>query len=333
MPTRTVLAALAAVAAIAVGVGVFVGGQDGRAEVPGTVVRAPGEAVLDSSGAALVEPPGTRARFAAVMDSARALGLTGAPIGVVMQRVGTLFRGAPYLTGSLDAPALADTTGTVGEPLVVRLDGFDCVTFVETMLAMARGLARGDASYDGFRARLAEVRYRGGGPPGYCGRLHYFSEWVADNDRRRLVEDLTLTLGGEPVSAAPTFMGTHRDAYARLAPTRATGDSLFACVRAIEDTLAAREHAVYAVMQDDLRAVYDRLRPGDIIGLVTSIDGLDVAHTGLAYRHADGGIGLLHASTSGGVKVSPDLHRYVANIGHQVGILVARPLSPHPDSG
>jgi hypothetical protein len=77
-------------------------------------------------------------------------------------------------------------------------------------------------------------------------------------------------------------------------------------------------------------AVYDRLNAGDIIALVTNIEGLDVTHTGLVYDDGNGGKGLLHASTSGGVIVSPDLQRYVTNNRRQIGILVAR---PQPASG
>jgi hypothetical protein len=79
------------------------------------------------------------------------------------------------------------------------------------------------------------------------------------------------------------------------------------------------------VPQDSIRAVYDELRAGDIVGMATSIDGLDVSHSGLVYAHDDGRKGLLHASLSGGIVVSPDLQRYVQTIDNQIGIVVARP--------
>ena len=75
--------------------------------------------------------------------------------------------------------------------------------------------------------------------------------------------------------------------------------------------------------------MYDHLRPGDIIATATHIKGLDVTHSGLAYANDNGSIGFLHASSSsGGVKVSPDLQRYVENISIQIGIVVARPTDP-----
>ena len=83
--------------------------------------------------------------------------------------------------------------------------------------------------------------------------------------------------------------------------------------------------------QDSIRGVYDQLRSGDVVALVSPVDGLNVAHTGLVYAGDDGGRGLLHASLDGGVVVSPDLQRYVQKIDGQIGMVVARPRSaPSP---
>jgi hypothetical protein len=264
---------------------------------------------------ALTPDSATAARFAAALRYGRARADTAQSIGTLMQALGLHFRGRPYLEGTLDAPPT--------ERLVVRLDGFDCVTFVETTLAMARGLLAADTTYAGFARRLAEQRYRDGAPPGYCSRLHYFTEWIADNADRGLVRRLDDTLGGRRLADSLNFMSTHRSSYDRFA----TDDSLYACVQRMEDSLYVRqrERPVRYVPQDSIRAVYDRLRAGDIVAVATSIDGLDVAHTGLVYAHADGGRGLLHASLSDGVVVSPDLQRYVQTIDHHIGIVIARP--------
>jgi hypothetical protein len=236
-------------------------------------------------------------------------------IGALMQEIGLQFRGRPYLEGALNTGA--------PERLVVRLDGFDCVTFVETTLALARGVKLRDSSYAGFARRLAEQRYRDGRLQGYCSRLHYFTEWLADNEDRGIVERLDDDLGGRRMSDSLDFMSTHRSSYDRFA----TNDSLYACVQSIEDRLRAQHQTrpVRYVPQDSIRAVYDKLRAGDVVALATSVEGLDVAHTGLVYAHDDGRKGLLHASLSDGVVVSPDLQRYVQKIDHQIGIVIARP--------
>lgn len=263
---------------------------------------------------ALPTPPDTTAaRFDRIMAFAEEQALHAQPIGAVVAALGTQFLGAPYLEGTLDAPET--------ERLVIRFDGFDCVTFVETMLALARGVVQEDYRYATFAGHLQDQRYREGRMNGYCSRLHYFSEWIAENDARGTVRDVTADLGSEALGDSLSFMSTHRDAYPRFA----TNDSLWACVRDMEAQLHGE--TVHHVPQDRIQDAYDRLQTGDIIAIATSIDGLDVAHTGLVYKQ-DERVGLLHASLSGHVEVSPDLQRYVQNNDHQIGIVVARPLAP-----
>ena len=69
---------------------------------------------------------------------------------------------------------------------------------------------------------------------------------------------------------------------------------------------------------------------GDIIGITTNIDGLDVSHTGIAIRLEDGLIHFLHAPLKGHKVEITDitLAEYVLNNEHQTGIYVARPLEP-----
>lgn len=266
----------------------------------------------------VLSPPDTTAtRFEAAMTEALSHRTDVESIGALMQEIGLHFQGRPYLAGTLDQPPT--------ERLVVRFDGFDCVTFVETTLALARSAQASDSTYAGFARRLAEQRYRDGGPVGYCGRLHYFTDWLADNARRGFVRRLGEEIAGRPLRDTLDFMSTHRSAYDRFA----TNDSLYACVQTMEERLQTRQsHSpVRYVPQDSIRAVYDELRAGDIVALVSSIDGLDVAHTGLVYTPEDGGRGLLHASLSEGVVVSPDLQRYVQKIDRQIGMVVARPQS------
>ena len=80
--------------------------------------------------------------------------------------------------------------------------------------------------------------------------------------------------------------------------------------------------------QDQIEVNEHLIRSGDIIALATSINGLDVTHTGIATREKDGRIHLLHASTgSMEVEVSDlPLAEYLKGIKKNIGILVARPL-------
>ena len=308
MPPRTLLAFGLAVATSAL---LLAGSHPASDAAPG----ASSDPTAGLPDSVLTPPDSTARRFEAALHHAASQAADTAGIGRLMQTIGLHFRGRPYFEGTLDEPET--------ETLVVRLDGFDCGTFVETALAMARGVRAGDTTYAGFARRLAEQRYRDGTMQGYCSRLHYFTEWLADNEEKGIVERLDDELGGRRMRDTLDFMSTHRSAYDRFA----TNDSLYACVQTMEDDLRARQQdrPVRYVPQDSIRAAYDQLQAGDVVAIATSIDGLDVAHTGLVYAHDDGRKGLLHASLSDGIVVSPDLQRYVQKIDHQIGIVVARP--------
>ncbi len=264
--------------------------------------------------AASIAPPDTATarRFEAAMAFARANRLSERPIGEIMQVLGETLVETPYEAGTLDR--------SEEETLVVGFMGFDCVTFVETMLAMARGIRAEAYDYGTFTRHLTEQRYRDGQLEGYCSRLHYFSEWIADNSRRQIVAPITEALGGIPLEKKLTFMTEHRSSY----PVLAKSDSLFGQLQSIEERLQSLR--LTYIPEARIHEVYDRLQAGDIVALATDIEGLDVTHTGLVYAFGDGRIGLLHASTSAGVTVSPDLQSYVENNRRQIGIVVARPL-------
>lgn len=273
----------------------------------------------DQSGARAVsehpipEPDSVTLRlFEETMTYARENELRERPIGEIMTALGERFMSSPYAAGMLDEPD--------EEKLICRLDAFDCVTFVEGTLAMARAVKQGSYDYETYAALIRDQRYRGGEMNGYCSRLHYFTDWIGDNERRRNVRDITEEIGGESFDKRLSFMSEHRDSYPRFA----SNDSLYQCIRKAEADL--REMELFYIPQERIASVYDKLKAGDIIATATHIDGLDVTHTGLVYDQADGTKGLLHASTTGGVKVSPDIQSYVQGVEVTIGIIVARPL-------
>ena len=74
--------------------------------------------------------------------------------------------------------------------------------------------------------------------------------------------------------------------------------------------------------------VADRIQTGDVLAFATSIPGLDVTHSAMAYRDDTGVLRVLHAPLSGGsVEITRStLPEYVAAIKRSTGILVARPV-------
>jgi hypothetical protein len=253
------------------------------------------------------------ADFDRLMTMAREENLAERPIGEIMQTLGLELQGAPYAAGMLDEPE--------DEELIAPLDRFDCVLFIESLLALARGIQADDYSYQGYLDRVEEVRYRNSDiRGGYCERLHYWSDWVRTNEERGIVDAITDDLGGDILDKQINFMTTKRESYPRLAAS----DSLFGEMQRVEEDLADFE--LYYIPQARISQVYDQLQAGDLIATATDLEGLDVTHTGLVYKPGDGSTGFLHASTTDGVTTAPDLQRYIQGNRVQIGIVVARPV-------
>ena len=250
------------------------------------------------------------ARFEKIVQYAKQQNLPDRPIGEIVQAIADNFLGQPYAEG------LLDKSGT--EKLVVTLDKFDCVLFVETVLAIARGVAVKDYDYQNFVNRIEEQRYLNGKMNGYCSRLHYFSEWINDNQKRQTVENITAQLGGVPMNKQLNFMSQHRSSYPQMVKDEAT----YQCIVGIEAELA--KTTVNYIPTNGIKSIYSQLKPGDIVAVATDVKGLDVTHTGLVYRNADGNMGLIHASPAGQVTVAYDLHRYINRVESAIGIVVAR---------
>jgi hypothetical protein len=262
-------------------------------------------------------------RLAAWVAVLRSEGLAkrDASMGLAAGRVGELAVGTPYKANTLDAYIKAGGD-PAAEPLEVSLTMFDCVTLVESCLALARLAAtEGEPTWEGFGKEIERMRYRGGVRTDYASRLHYFSEWISDGATRGLVRDLGAELGGETDRRPLRFMSAHGNRYAAVSHY-----AEWEKVRAMERSLDGSTRLV--VLKEHIPEVQDRIETGDVLGFATSISELDVTHAAFAYRTGDGVLRVLHAPLSGGVVeiTRTTLPEYVANIGMSTGILVARPL-------
>ncbi len=240
-------------------------------------------------------------------------GLLESDFGETMVAVGKTFMGIPYVAKTLEI-------GTT-ETLVINLHGLDCTTFVENVLAFSCMLRNGQSDFNSFTKILETIRYKNGVLNGYSSRLHYFSEWIANNETKGLLKDITSEIGGLEINKGINFMSNHRDLYPFL-----KDDGNFERIKASENYLNAI--SICVLPQDLIEANEHLIQTGDIIALATSVDGLDVTHTGIATREKDGRIHLLHAST-GSMKVEVSelpLVDYLKKVKKNTGIMVARPL-------
>jgi len=246
----------------------------------------------------------------------------GLSLGRRAARVGELAAGTPYEAFTLEAYLRAGGNPAGTEPLTLSLTRFDCVTLVESCLAVARVAAdNGAPSWESFAREVERMRYRGGERRGYTSRLHYFSEWITDGEKRGLVHDLGAELGGIEDTRPLRFMTEHRSSYPALA-----NDDVFRAIGEMERGLD--KHSRHVVPAGRISEVADRIETGDVLAFATSIDGLDVSHAAFAYRDSAGVLRVLHAPLSGGaVEVTrATLPEYVTAIRRATGILVARPL-------
>jgi len=249
-------------------------------------------------------------------------GLDSLTMGESMARLGLSFVGTRYTPGTLEL--------TGSEDLVVNLEEFDCVTFVENVLALALfirssgpEILNSDLETQAlYRRILTQVRYRRGRVDGYPSRLHYFTDWILDNEEKGLVREVTSDLGGEEDFRAVDFMSRNPGFYRQLSNPL--------ILRAIQE----REYYLssltrHRIPQEEIAAWSSWIQEGDIIAATSTVDGLDVAHTGLAVWQGET-LHLLHAPLVGeAVEVSSiSLADRVLRIEGQDGIRVVRPEDP-----
>ena len=271
--------------------------------------------VLSSLAAACTKERGDQAAFDQIMRHAEELAFPDEPIGEVIGSIGRMFLGTPYVAHTLEEEG--------PEHLVVNLQGMDCLTFVESTLALSRCVKRGATTMGAFRSELQRLRYRDGVIDGYPSRLHYFTDWVEDNVRKGIVQDVTANLGGTLTTRPITFMSEHREAYRQLA-----SDAFLEEIRDAEMRLSAKPRPV--ITKSSAADMLDGLRTGDIVGLSSTVEGLDIAHTGIAVR-MNGVVRLLHASLSKGEVVlsKGSVVDYLMGQPKQDGCVVARPQEPN----
>ncbi len=265
----------------------------------------------------------TRLRAWAVALRSVGMNRHSMPLGPRAIKVGELAIGTPYVPNTLEAYIKAGGDPTKNEPVIVSLTQFDCVTLVESCLAVARASDEATRpTWDRFSREVERMRYRGGKRAGYSSRLHYFSEWISDGEKRGLVHNLGAELGGIVDPRPLRFMTEHRSSYAALAD-----DSVFMDIGEMERRLDANRR--YFIPTNKIESITDKIQTGDVLAFATAIPGIDVTHAAFAYRGNDGILRVLHAPLSGGaVEITlTTLPEYVARIRRSTGILIARPLS------
>src|SRR5262249_5609070 len=100
-------------------------------------------------------------------------------VGARMAALSKSLVGMPYVTNPLIGSAERR------EQFTISMSAFDCVTFMETVLALALS-----HSTDEFTDFMRRIRYEGGVIE-WHHRNHYMTGWIRNNERIGLIENLS----------------------------------------------------------------------------------------------------------------------------------------------
>jgi hypothetical protein len=181
-------------------------------------------------------------------------------------------------------------SANTAEVFTASLDGFDCVTYIETILALARS-----SNVDDFIEWLRKIRYEQGRIQ-WERRNHYTTVWIRNNVREGIIK---------PVSV-PAVLVRSRVRVLNIVPG-----------------LAAQRTRVKCVPKPAVPRLAAYLQSGDLIFFVSTRKNLDVFHAGIIVR--DGKSMLMrHASRGQGLVVQQELSEFL-KANRMAGVIVVRP--------
>jgi len=194
------------------------------------------------------------------------------------------FLGRPYQPDPLIGSA--DTS----EVFTASLDGFDCVTYIETVLALARA-----SNVEDFVGWLRTIRYEHGNVQ-WKRRNHYMTLWIRNNLRAGIVKPVS-------IPAVPT---TNKERVLNVVPG-----------------LAPQRVRIKCVPKSAVPRLQRHLQTGDLIFFVSTRKHLDTFHAGIIVR--DGAtLSMRHASRSQGSVVEQELSDFL-KANRMAGVIVVRP--------
>jgi hypothetical protein len=178
------------------------------------------------------------------------------------------------------------------EKFVVRDDGFDCVTYCETVLAAAIARNLGD-----FETVLRKIRYHNG-IVAWRERNHYFFEWCQHNVENGICRWVNMDGAVE---------------------IKKTVDS--------QKGLSERRFAMRVIPCAVFLAKKPMLESGDIIGFVSHQPDLDYFHAGFIAFARDGTLLLRHASENAHRVHDERMDRFLARYSVRY-VTLLRPQEP-----
>jgi len=265
-----------------------------------------------------------------------------------MRSASGLFVGRPYLSDPLGE----GLGGRYDQDPRYRWDGFDCTTFVETIIALA-----GASSFEDFERRMDGIRYLSGRVD-FTMRNHFPSlDWIPNNQRAGyLLDQVREVMAGREgeISLAravidkPRWYSFKKDSQLQLREELSPSERAqrlrewHAEGQAFQAEQAELEYIPFSSFFRDGepdRELADRIASGAIVNIVrpnwdlTSLIGthMNVSHQMLLIRDGEGRAFLRHASSVRMRVVDQDFFEVLRSyLGHPTarGIQVMRVLPP-----
>jgi hypothetical protein len=196
------------------------------------------------------------------------------------------FIGKPYRASTLEE---GDR-----EHLIVNTRQFDCLTFIEIVSSLYLCSLNHEHTFEDYCKRLLSLRYRDGVIEDYTSRLHYFTWWACDNEKRGnlFVIDKPSSMFSETRIIDYTFMSSNPSKYKHLINSK----DFLNKIRCYESELNDGSFSYIPKRMLNNQNLLGFIKSGDIIAIVTSKKGLDIAHVGFAIWINEK-FHLLHASS------------------------------------
>lgn len=208
-------------------------------------------------------------------------------IGTRIDRISEFFLGRSYIEGSLGGgPELP-------EEFRVSLGAFDCVTYIETVLALASA-----RTIDEFIDTIRRIRYEDG-EISWFRRNHYMVDWSRNNEERGFIRKIT---------AGPNIEEK-------------------TCMLSLIAGLPVRT-TTFQFLPTKYRAdVASLVERGDLILFVSTRETLDVFHAGVLIAR-DGSLFVRHAGRTAGQVIEQDLDEFIRQ-NQMAGFILLRPVCRH----
>ena len=223
--------------------------------------------------------------------------------------------GTPYVAKTLEI--------NEQERLIINLRQLDCTTFVENVMALSICMKKRLRTFEDFCRYLRLLRYKNG-IISYPTRLHYFTQWINDNTDLGFVEEIQTpdSVFTRIQTLDINYMSQHVEKYPMLVkhPTWIEEISMR------EKELNGKQYKYIPKEEiNNSNTFRDAIHDGDIIAIVTKVNGLDTSHIGFAVWHLDG-LHLINASQIHKKVVDEHmtLYDYMQKHPSQIGIRVIR---------